>query len=99
MKRITTLLREAESMAVRNAVCIAGGKSVVVIPISQHRCVNDPWQWRGDQSSIQNEMHVRLEVTVDDNHYGGVVSAIKRISQAGRVILVFRHEMRPNRAA
>jgi hypothetical protein len=96
MKRITTLLRESEAMEVRKAVCVAGAERVVITPIAHDMSVIDPWKWNGDRSSAQE--HVRLEVTTDDDHYGGIVSAIKRISQAGRVILVFRHEMRPNRA-
>ncbi|MFA6922580.1 MAG: hypothetical protein WC216_12120 [Gallionella sp.] len=91
MKRITTLLRESEAMAVRNAVCIAGGKSVVITPVLQHQCSNDTWQWRGDQSSAQNEMHVRFEVTADDSHHRGIVSAINRTSHSGRIIVVFNH--------
>lgn len=95
MKRITTLLRESEAMTVRNAICIVGGKSVVITPISQTLCAIDPLQWRGDQSSAQNEMHVRFEVTADDSHHRSIASAIKRTSHSGRIIVVFNHGMRP----
>ena len=35
MKRITTVLRESEAMAVRKAVCVAGGECVVITAIPQ----------------------------------------------------------------
>jgi nitrogen regulatory protein PII len=96
MKRITTLLRESEAMEVRKAVCVAGAERIVITPVAHNIHAIDPWKWNGERLFTQK--HVQLEVTADDDHYGGIVSAIKKISQAGRVILVFRHEMRPNRA-
>ena len=99
MKRITTLLRESEAMAVRKAVCVAGAECVVITPIPQRLSAIDPWQWHGEQSAAQREVHVRLEVTADDSHYGGIVSAIQRIAHVGKIDLASRHDMRPNRGA
>lgn len=93
MKRITTLLRESEAMVVRNAVCAAGAEHVVITPIPQLPCSIDPWQWCGEQPASQ--VHVRLEVTADDSHHRGIVSAIKRTSHSGRIIIVFNHGLRP----
>lgn len=99
MKRITTLLRESEAMAVCKAVCVAGAECVVITPIPQRLCAIEPWQWHGEQSAAQREVHVRLEVTVDDSHYGGIVSAIQRIAHVGKIDLASRHHMLPRRAA
>lgn len=99
MKRITTLLRESEAMAVRKAVCVAGAECVVITPISQRLSVIDPWLWHGEQSSAQRDVHVRLEVTADDSHFGGIVSAIRRITHVREIDLASRHDMRLNRAA
>lgn len=96
MKRIITLLRESEAMAVRKAVCVAGAERVVISPITQNPCAINPWLWQGDQSSAQ--MHVRLEVTADDSHCGGIVSAIQRISHVGQIDLASLHD-RPLRHA
>ena len=38
MKRITTMLRESEAMAVRKAVCVAGGDRIVITPIPYRMC-------------------------------------------------------------
>jgi hypothetical protein len=86
------LLRESEAMTVRKAVCVAGAECVVITLIPQRLCAIDPWQWHGDQSSAQNEMHVRIEMTADDSHHRCIVSAIKRFSHSGGIILVFRHD-------
>lgn len=42
MKRITVVLKESEAMAVRKAVCVAGGERIV---ITQFRtgCVESIW--------------------------------------------------------
>lgn len=90
MKRITTVLKESEAMAVRKAVCVAGADRVVVSPIAQNSRAIDLWQWHGDQAF--EKMHVRLEVTADDCHYGGIVSAINRITHVGKIDLASRHD-------
>ena len=92
MKRITTVLKESEAMAVRKAVCVAGGERVVIIPMPQRLCAIDLEEWYSEQSAAPREMHVRLEVTADDSHSGGIVSAIQRIAHAGKIVLASRHD-------
>ena len=87
MKRITTVLKESEAMAVRKAVCVAGGERVVITPMPQRPCAIDLEEWYCEQSATQREVHVRLEVTANDIHYGGIVSAIQRVAQAGKIVL------------
>ncbi len=89
MKRITTVLRESEVTAVRKAVCMAGAERVVIMPL----CVAEQKEWYFNQHAAQSEVHVRLEVTVADIHYGGIVAAIQRVAQAGKVVLDSRHDM------
>ncbi|MEJ1958211.1 MAG: hypothetical protein WDM70_01090 [Nitrosomonadales bacterium] len=38
MKRITTVLKESEVMAVRKAVCIAGAERVEITPLPYRMC-------------------------------------------------------------
>lgn len=92
MKRITTLLRESEAMAVRKAVCIAGAECVVITPIPRRLSAIELVERHGEQSAAQRNGHVRLEVTADDSHYGGIVSAIKRIAHVGKIDLASRHD-------
>ena len=87
MKRITTVLKESEAMEVRKAVCVAGAERVVIIPMPQRLCATDLEEWNCGQPAAQNEVHVRLEVTANDIHYGGIVSAIRRVAQAGKIVL------------
>lgn len=91
MKRITTLLRESDAVEVRNAVCAAGAKLVLFTQVPQPQRTADPWQWRGGYSAEAEQMHVRLEVIVDDSLSGRIVAAIKETSHSGRVILAFNH--------
>ncbi len=51
MKRITTVLRESEAMAVRKAVCVAGGECVMIIPMPQRLCAIDLEEWDCKQSA------------------------------------------------
>ncbi|HTN94674.1 MAG TPA: hypothetical protein VMJ33_08845 [Gallionella sp.] len=92
MKRITTVLKESEAMAVRKAVCVAGGECVVITPMPRRPCVIDPEKWECEQSATPRGVHVRLEVMADDSHYGGIVSAIERIVHAGKIVLATRHD-------
>lgn len=89
MKRITTLLREAEAMTVRHAVCLAGGKSVVIASVTKHSGLTDCWQWRSE--CCVEEKYVRLEVISEDRFHASIVSAIKTTSHSGKMILVFNH--------
>jgi nitrogen regulatory protein PII len=92
MKRITTVLKESEAMAVRKAVCVAGGERVVIIPMPQHLCDIDLDERYCEQSAAPREVHVRLEVTADDSHYSDIVSAIQRIAHVGKIVLSSRHD-------
>ena len=98
MKRITTVLKESEAMAVRKAVCVAGGERIVITPMPEHLCAIDPEERYCEQSAAQREVHVRLEVTANDSHYGGIVTAIQRIAHVGKIALASRHD-RPHRCA
>jgi nitrogen regulatory protein PII len=92
MKRITTVLRESEAMAVRKAVCVAGGECVVITSMSRHLRAIELGEKRCKQSTAQSEVHVRLEVMADDRHYGRIVSAILRIANVGKIELASRHD-------
>jgi hypothetical protein len=92
MKRITTVLNESEAMAVRKAVCVAGGECVVITPMPQRLGAIDQKKWDCAQSAAHMEVQVRLEVTADDNHYDGIVSAIQRIAHVGKIVLASRHD-------
>lgn len=99
MKRITTVLRESEAMAVRKAVCVAGGESVVITPMSQRMSDVNLGEWHWKQPAAQREVHVRLEVTSDDSHYNGIVSAIMSIAHVGKIYLASRHDRLSMRTA
>lgn len=86
-------------MTVRKAVYIAGAERVVIAPMSQRLCAIDMEECYCEQSAAQMEAHVRLEVTADDSHYGGIVSSIRRIAHAGRIVLASRHDMLQKHAA
>jgi hypothetical protein len=92
MKRITTVLKESEAMAVRKAVCVAGGERVVITPMPQRPSAIDPEKWDCEQSATPRGAHVRFEVTADDSLYGDIVSAIQRIAHAGKIVLASRHD-------
>jgi len=92
MKRITTVLRESEAMAVRKAVCIAGGERVVITPMAHRLSAIELEDCHCGQSAAQREMHVRLEVTADEHHYDGIVSAILRIAHVGKIDVASRHD-------
>ena len=99
MQRITVVLKESEAMAVRKAVCVAGGERVVITPI--------PYWMRGiDMVDIsrkkkirESSKHVLLDVITDDSQSDHIVSAIRRISHAGKIALASLHNKQPNCAA
>jgi L-lactate utilization protein LutC len=99
MKRITTVLKESEVMAVRKAVCIAGAERVVITPLPYRMCGIDMVDIYSDQIAAESDKHVRLDVTADNRRSGSIVSAISRITHAGRIILASRHDMQPKRTA
>ena len=98
MKRITTVLRESEATAVRKAVCVAGGEHIVITPMSPRLCAVELDERFCEQSVAQMETHVRMEVTADDIHYVGIVSAIRRIAHIEKIDLASRHD-KPHRCA
>jgi len=91
-------LRESEAMAVRKAVCVAGGECVMITSMPQRLCAINPEEKGCEQSASPGEVYVRLEVTADDSCYDGIVSAIRRIAHAGKIVLASRHD-RPHRCA
>ena len=99
MKRITTVLKESEAMAVRKAVCVAGGERIVIFPMPLRLSAIDLKERSCEQFAAPREVHVRLEVTADDSCYDGIVSAIQRIAHAGKIVLASRHNMLPKHAA
>lgn len=98
MKRITTVLRESEATAVRKAVCVAGGERVVITPMAQHLSAIELEDCHCERSATRREEHVRFEVTADDLHYDGIVSAILRVAKVGKIDLASRHD-RPHSCA
>jgi hypothetical protein len=87
MQRISTVLKTSEAMAVRKAVCMAGAECVVIIPTPF--CATDMENCCFEQPAARSEAHVRLDVMANDIHHGGIVSAIRRVVQDGRVDLAF----------
>ncbi len=99
MKRITTVLRESEAMAVRKAVYIAGGESVVFTPLSYRMCGIDMLDIYSKQIiATGSDRYVQIDVTADNSLSGGIVSAIRNIAHAGKIYLASRHD-RPVRKA
>lgn len=92
MQRITTVLKASEAMAVRKAVCMAGAECVVIVPMPLCLSASGQENWCFEQPAARSEVHVRLEVTANDLHCGGIISAIRRIVHAGRIDLASHHD-------
>ncbi len=99
MQLITTVLKASEAMAVRKAVCMAGAECVVIVPMPFFLCAIDQESGGFEQLASRSEVHVRLEVTVKDLHSSGIVSAIRRIVQAGKIVLAQHHDKPHKRIA
>ncbi len=99
MKRITTVLKESEALAVRKAVCIAGAERIVITPLPYRMCGIDMMDLCGEQIVAEADKRVRLDVTADNSRSGKVVSAIRKIAHAGRIMLASRHDILPKRAS
>ncbi len=99
MKRITTVLKESEAMAVRKAVCIAGAEHVVITPLPYQMCGIDMMDIFSEQMATESDKQVRLDVTADNSHFNSVFSIIRKIAHAGKIIFASRHDMQPKRAA
>ena len=99
MKRITTILKESEAMAVRKAVCIAGAERVVVTPLPYRMCGIDMMDLCSEQIVAEADKHVRFDVTADNSRSGSIVSAIRKIAHAGKIMLASRNDILPKPAA
>jgi hypothetical protein len=100
MKRITTVLRESEAMAVRKAVCVAGGERVVITPIPYWMCRVDMADLDSEKKiATESNKYVRLDVTAEDSCSVSIVSSIRRISHAGKIALASLHSKLTKRAA
>jgi hypothetical protein len=98
MKRITTVLGESEAMAVRKAVCMAGCESVVIAPIPFWMCgvdMVDMIDIYSEKRMAEWDKQVRLDVTSNNSQYGRIVSAIRRIVPAGKIVLASWHDSLP----
>ena len=95
MKRISTLLKESEAMAVRKAVCMAGAERVVITPIPYRICGVDMMDIYGEKRMAEWDKQVRLDVTTNDSRSSRIVSAIRRLVQAGRIVLASGHDRLP----
>lgn len=96
MQRITTVLKETEAAAVRKAVCMAGAERIVITPLPYRMCGVDMLDIYSEQMAAEAGKQVRLDVTADNSRSGSIVSAIRRIAHAGRIIL---SDMQSRRAA
>ena len=95
MKRITTVLKESEAMAVRKAVCIAGAERIVLTPLPYRMCGIDMMDMYSERVAAESDKQVRLDVTADKSHFNSVFSIIRKIAHAGKIILVPRQEALP----
>ena len=87
MKRITAVLNESDAMAVRRAVCAAGGERVVLTPLPLRVCGVDALDIYSEKRAATQHKLVRLDVTADDAKSGGIIAAMHRIAQAGKIVL------------
>lgn len=98
MKRITVVLKESEAMAVRKAVCVAGGERIVISPIPYWMCGVDMVDIYSERKIRESNKQVRLDVSADDSMAGSIVAVIRRIAHAGKIVLASRHDRLPKRA-
>ncbi len=99
MKRITTVLKESEAMALRKAVCVAGAERVEITPLPYRMCGIDMMDICSESVAAESGKQVRLDVTADNSHFNSVFSIIRRVAQAGKIILGSRQDELPKRAA
>ena len=86
-------------MAVRKAVCVAGGECVVITPIPYWVCGVDMVDIYSEKRMREPDKHVRLDVTTDDSRSDSIISSIRRIVRARKIALASRHDGLPRRAA
>lgn len=87
MQRITTVLRDSEAMAVRKAVCIAGAEHIVITPVTYRMCGVDLVDIYSEKRMAEWGKQVRLDVMTNNSQSGCIVSAIRRIVRAGKIVL------------
>lgn len=92
MKRITTVLKESEAMAVRKAVCVAGAERIVITPIPYRMCGVDMVDIDNERIIAEADKQVRVDVSSDNSRFGSIISAIRRVADAGRIVLTSRHD-------
>jgi L-lactate utilization protein LutC len=88
MRRITTVLDESDAMAVRRA----GVERVVLTPLPLRMCGVDALDIESEKRVAELRKRVRLDVAADENISGSVVAAIRKIAQAGKIVLASSHE-------
>jgi len=98
MKRITTVLKESEAMAVRKAVCIAGAERVEITPLPYRMCGIDLMDIYSERMAAESDKQVRLDVTADYSHFNSVFSIIRRIAHTGKIIFASRQDALRKRA-
>jgi hypothetical protein len=99
MKHITTELRESQAMAARKAVYIAGGDSIVITPLSYRICGVDMLDIYSEKIiASESDRYAQIDVTTDNSRSGSIVSAIRRITHAGSIVLASLHNKLPKRA-
>jgi len=74
MKRITAVLKTSEVTGVRKAIFSAGGNRMAVATVSHRQCAVELADWYCGTPDADRGDYVRLDVTVDDNRSGEVVS-------------------------
>jgi hypothetical protein len=99
MKRITTVLKESEAMALRKAVCIAGAERIVITPLPYRLCGIDMMDICSEQLAAESDKQVRFDVTADKSHFNSVFSIIRKIAHTGKIILASPHDILTKRAA
>lgn len=85
-----TVLKDSEVMAGHKAVCPEGSLCAVYTPIPYWICGVDMVDLYSENRIKALNKQVRLEVTADDSRYNRIVSAIKGIAHAGRIVLALR---------
>ena len=91
MKRITTVLKESDAVVVRKAVCVAGGERIVITPLPYRLCGVERMDLYTEKRTAEPDKYVRLDVAADNNRFSGIVSAIRRLVRAGKVVIASPH--------
>jgi len=90
MNRITMLLKSSDVLAVRKAVFAAGASRVVVSPTPKHAWAADFQDWYFGKQDSWSDAPVQVDVTVDENHADGIVSAFLKTAHVGKIERITR---------